>query len=598
VTQLIYSFDNTNLPASQGASAGSIWDNLTDLDGIWGTTASKSIYQIGDSTAITNGWLETPSGGNAPNGQSWNPVGMALILQWDPSIVSTIAVILHSTHDGASPPTSGSREGYVFQINPNVDGVNGSLYIYRVKGTISSNLMAQNFTRITGKMQLYCAVQAIDSTHSSLYGDIRAAATPGNISIKRAYPFFGGTGEATAALQSSSGNTFRMSVVGGFRNVGNPSSYIDFFKVYSYDGVISNDSQNNASATNLPVLGSDLQVPSASMTLGTLTRTSVSFSGTGGKGSSVPITSQWTEGSVGTAATALPNIGSPVTDNAGSGVATTLNLTGLAPGTFYAVGLKSTDSFSGTGGPLTTYTTEVVFRTWLNADLAWLFLGDSIYANAITFTDTTNGNNTALSRTLADEVAYQMEALLDRRVLYSNSAVAGLATADWLPGAGSGAYNAAIANYNALIASNGYTGPKWASLMLGANDALFGVSAAAYGANLQAICNALVSGGITNVVVHYPSPFVDGGNGQRMTPAMQGLALAYQPQVDALPSALEGGVSCGDRSLSTQGEILMRSGVMQRDGLHPFSGGLATYARAHALANALAVAPPGSYFES
>jgi lysophospholipase L1-like esterase len=148
------------------------------------------------------------------------------------------------------------------------------------------------------------------------------------------------------------------------------------------------------------------------------------------------------------------------------------------------------------------------------------FIGDSIYANV-----PHDGSSTL---TPPDAIALWLGRTLnqDRVIRYSNQAIGGWQTADWLPTAPY--LGPAITAFQAISVTH-------VMIMLGTNDAsaLHGVSANTYSSNMAAICNAIIAAGM-KVILNYP-PYVKPG-------ALQGafnettldLLIQYQAKIDLL----------------------------------------------------------------
>lgn len=155
----------------------------------------------------------------------------------------------------------------------------------------------------------------------------------------------------------------------------------------------------------------------------------------------------------------------------------------------------------------------------------------------------------------------------------TNVGISGSTTADWLPSAAnwsqspiSGASN--IYAYATTAFASGLAGAtvKIVTIMLGTNDAANGVAAATYGANLRALCNALVALGY-RVMLHYP-PY-------RTSGASADLLVSYQGQIDAIVDNV--GIFQGDQDAFAL-TLNNPSGLLS-DGIHPSSSGKALYGK-------------------
>jgi lysophospholipase L1-like esterase len=418
------------------------------------------------------------------------------------------------------------------------------------------------------------AITQVDSGHVNVYGDYRLASDPNTIVF------------AVGKLGITHANAIVQNSQVGFRGQVVTSSNIDQIAYYAYDGVITSPTGGTSgSATNLPTWGSDLTKPGTpAVAANGLGQTAASVSAAGATSSTGPVTYQWVKGSVGDA-------GSAMTPVAGQ---TSLSATiPLTAGVLAAIRLKATDAFPSTPG--VQYSNELPLRPYAGLDLVVAALGDSITGNPQTWTDTSQGGSLAGSTSLAAEIGNILPALLDRRAYIVNQGIAGAKTTDWrtdAPGGGGNYLNAAIAAYNAQCTAVGYVGTKYATVLLGANDAINNIAASAYQANLTNICAGLIAAGITPILVP-PTWAAD------RTPTSNAIgSISQKALLVDYPAVLPAVVAAalGTKLLNLpwlHSLIAANTAAWQTDGLHPSAEGVHQTAGAIARGIANLISPGG-----
>jgi hypothetical protein len=452
------------LPASQAQGpAGTLIDKLIDLQGNFFTATSKLGW--GADFAAIGKILATPTSGNDPvTGQPYLQSGQAVTVRFDP--VRKVLIELHLKYTDAS--NTATYLGYSLNIDPGGGSITGTILNVGGSDFFTNTTVVGSGTLV----QAVVAIQQVSPTQVNVYADYRLASDPSTIV------------SAAGKLSITHANAISQNSQIGLRGIDSTTGgNADQIKYYSYDGVITNS--GGFAATNLPFFGSDLTAPAIPVVSANgLGHTSVSLSSAGSTSATGPITYQWLTGNIGDAGSAMTPVGGQTSLSA------TIPLTA---GAFSAVRLKATDAFPGTPG--VQYSNELPIRAFTNPALSLLFVGDSLTGNSETWTDTTQGGSVGANTTLAKEIANVVGQILDRRVYSTNYGQAGAKTADWRTDAAGGAgnyFNSALAAYATTNTNAGYTGPLYALILLGVNDAINSVSAATYQANLINICNGLL----------------------------------------------------------------------------------------------------------
>jgi lysophospholipase L1-like esterase len=292
-----------------------------------------------------------------------------------------------------------------------------------------------------------------------------------------------------------------------------------------------------------PVGGTSILV-AGTISRGTITDTSIGMTANAPSGGTTPYTYKWHRSTTQGFSTSG---GTELSGQTGL----TLSDTTAVQGTVYYYKQVQTDAVP------TSVTTNEVAAALADTALKIGFIGDSI-------TIGNPGNGTPA--TICGQLLQRQFGT--RAVTVSNQAISGTATADWLPGAGTGYLTAAKTAFAAA-------GVTTVLIMLGANDSGASVSAATYGSNLSSICNDLVTAGYTVIL-----------NGQGWIAPTSGwpanpntFLRDYNAQMDSLDNGttiLRGDTEAWTYFVERQSEL--------SDGVHPNTTGAQTYAEMWAAA--------------
>jgi hypothetical protein len=559
------------LPANQAQGpAGTTIDKLIDLQGNFFTSSSKLGW--GADFAAIGKILATPTAGNDPvTGQPYLQSGQAVTVRFDP--VRKVVIELHLKYTDAS--NAATYLGYALNIDPAGGSITGSILNVAGSDFFASTTVVNAGTLV----QAEAVIQQVSPTQVNVYADYRLASDPGTIV------------STAGKLNVTHANAITQNSQVGLRGTDSTTGgNADQIKYYSYDGVVSSNA-GVFSATNLPTFGSDLTAPAIPVVSANgLGHTSVSLSSSGSTSATGPITYQWMTGAIGDAGSVMTPVGGQTSLSA------TIPLTA---GAYSAIRLKATDAFPTTPG--VQYSNELPIRAFTNPALSLLFVGDSLTGNSETWTDTTQGGSVAANTTLAKEVANVAGQILDRRVYSTNYGQAGAKTADWRTDAAGGAgnyFNSALAAYATTNTNAGYTGPLYALILLGVNDAINSVSAATYQANLINICNGLLgqTSPITPVLVtptwvsdHTPAGNAVNAAGQKLLlvdyPATFAAVVAGAPGTKILTLA------------AIQSLLAANAAAWLVDGTHPAAEGVHQMgaAIARGMGNLISPGGPGGF---
>lgn len=291
------------------------------------------------------------------------------------------------------------------------------------------------------------------------------------------------------------------------------------------------------------------------LTRGTITATQIAVTGTAASGGTAPYTYQWHRS---TAQGFTPSGGTALAGQTGQNLADTTP----AATTVYYYRRVDTDNAAASAT-----TGEAAAALHAGAAVAHGVVGDSIMAL------TPSGGARNPGQALAAHLA-AIAGVRDATV--ANRAIAGTATADWLPADPSGNLTAAKAAFAAAGATHVH-------LLLGANDCRLGVGAATYGANLASIAGDLVAAGYT-CLLHMTGWIKPGASGM-WGPTDSTLLAQYKDQLDALVNGTT--ILAGDRVL--WGMMTDYEGTLTVDGVHPSVAGVETLGEALAKATATAL---------
>ena len=576
---LIYTL-NPPTNQAQGA-AGSTIDQMVDLKGIW-SVSSGLLEAASDSSLLSSLLLPIDNA-------AYTSAGQVILVKWKPSS-GRLGVVVAADYDPANPTVDTSYRYLAITIDPSSElilanafeaGANQGYAIYSSGGGTVAYDSTQDYWACV-------ALQHVDGNSVNVYVDYRLASNP-SAPVK----------VAGVVGLTASGALYSPGTAGLTQNSGSPAPQAEAFQYYGYTGTISNNA-GVYSATDLPVIGSDLTQPAATLDapalspggVGGVSQTGATLTATAATSGTGPILYQWLISEGWTADTSTMTAqGTP--ESLASGVQpSALVLTGLKPGTQYSVALQATDSYSPTPGVRTSRVVD--FRTFANPDLCLDFMGDSVFGLNEAWTDTSNNAypNVTESRSLIDEVVQFLQLFLDRRIGYVNGAIPGAKTQDWVPGQGD--YTNTLTNYATLISSLEYTGEKVAVCMLGTNDCWNLVDKATYKSNTLARINDLLTNqGFRTCIEHYPSYTADGSNGDLFS--AQSLDLMrnqYPAALEELAAATPGlKIGCKDQKLAGMFANEINNDMQYVGGPHLRAMGSFFLAYAHAKAIADVISP-------
>lgn len=266
--------------------------------------------------------------------------------------------------------------------------------------------------------------------------------------------------------------------------------------------ITNNGGHTNPSPLSYLVASSNSLLGPTAPSVGTTTTSITVACGAGATGGSGGYTYQWYKDT-------FPDFSAGVHNQiASSNTLSITDSTGLLPDTYYYYKCRVMD------GTNAVRYSKIIGGTLKSPSIGVCFVGDSI----------TYGSGATSGKDAPTQCCAILTKTYKHRVVsFSNLGVVGTTTTDW----------SQTVNINSIISNCTTNSLTYVHLMLGANDATQGISAATYLTNLQTLTAGLISAGL-KVILSYPAYVPDNPGASSSNPARAGRLYSYLAVIDSL----------------------------------------------------------------